>query len=34
MVVEQIQNGRHHTVWPNDVADTKPQYPAPSWASR
>jgi branched-chain amino acid transport system substrate-binding protein len=34
MVVEQIQNGKHHTVWPNDVADAKPQYPTPSWNAR
>ena len=34
MVVEQIQNGKHHTVWPNDVADAKPMYPTPSWSSR
>ena len=34
MVVEQIQDGKHHTVWPGDVADAKPQYPTPSWSSR
>jgi branched-chain amino acid transport system substrate-binding protein len=34
MVVEQIQNGKHHTVWPTDVADAKPAYPTPSWSSR
>jgi len=34
MVVEQIQNGKHHTVWPNDVADAKPQYPTPGWSAR
>src|SRR5205807_8535088 len=34
MVVEQIQSGRHHTVWPADVADAKPMYPTPSWSSR
>jgi branched-chain amino acid transport system substrate-binding protein len=34
MVVEQIQNGKHHTVWPNDVADAKPQYPTSSWSAR
>jgi branched-chain amino acid transport system substrate-binding protein len=34
MVVEQIQNGKHHTVWPTDVADAKPQYPTPAWSSR
>jgi branched-chain amino acid transport system substrate-binding protein len=34
MVVEQIQNGAHHTVFPADVADAKPQYPTPSWDTR
>jgi branched-chain amino acid transport system substrate-binding protein len=34
MVVEQIQSGKHHTVWPNDVADAKAAYPTPSWSSR
>lgn len=34
MVVEQIQSGKHHTVWPNDVADAKPAYPTPSWSAR
>jgi len=34
MVVEQVQDGKHHTVWPADVADAKPQYPTPSWSSR
>ena len=34
MVVEQIQNGVHHTVYPPDVADAKAQYPTPAWASR
>jgi len=34
MVVEQIQNGQHHTVWPNDVADAKPSYPTPTWDQR
>jgi branched-chain amino acid transport system substrate-binding protein len=34
MVVEQIQNGKHHTVWPNDVADARPAYPTPSWSAR
>src|SRR5215831_14550875 len=34
MVVEQIQDGKHHTVYPNDVADAKPQYPTPTWSSR
>ena len=34
MVVEQIQDGKHHTVYPNDVADAKPLYPTPPWSSR
>jgi len=34
MVVEQIQDGRHHTVWPKDVADTSAQYPTPGWSNR
>src|SRR6202521_2055448 len=34
MVVEQIQNGVHHTVFPTTVADAKPQYPTPSWDQR
>src|SRR6195256_4712559 len=34
MVVEQIQNGVHHTVFPDSVADAKPQYPTPSWDQR
>lgn len=34
MVVEQIQNGEHHTVYPPDVADKKPQYPTPPWDQR
>src|SRR5205807_9143071 len=34
MVVEQIQNGQHHTVFPNDVADVKPMYPTPAWDQR
>jgi branched-chain amino acid transport system substrate-binding protein len=34
MVVEQIQNGTHYTVYPPDVANGKPQYPTPSWSSR
>ena len=34
MVVEQIQSGKHHTVWPNDVADARPAYPTPSWSAR
>src|SRR5204862_4465071 len=34
MVVEQIQNGTHYTVFPLDVANGKPQYPTPPWSSR
>jgi len=34
MVVEQIQNGKHHTVWPNDGADARPMDPTPSWSTR
>jgi branched-chain amino acid transport system substrate-binding protein len=34
MVVEQIQSGVHHTVFPDTVADAKPQYPTPSWDQR
>jgi branched-chain amino acid transport system substrate-binding protein len=34
MVVEQIQSGKHHTVYPDTVADAKPQYPTPSWSQR
>ncbi len=34
MVVEQIQNGVHHTVFPANVADAQPMYPTPSWDQR
>src|ERR1700704_197211 len=34
MVVEQIQGGAHHTVYPPDVADTQPMYPTPAWDQR
>jgi branched-chain amino acid transport system substrate-binding protein len=34
MVVEQIQGGQHHTVFPPDVADTQPKYPTPTWDQR
>ena len=34
MVVEQIQNGAHHTVFPDNVADAKPKYPTPAWDQR
>jgi len=34
MVVEQIQNGVHYTVFPKDVANGTPQYPTPPWDQR
>src|SRR3989442_2083666 len=34
MVVEQIQGGEHHTVFPADVADKQPMYPTPAWDQR
>ena len=34
MVVEQIQNGGHYTVFPSSVANGTPQYPTPPWSSR
>jgi branched-chain amino acid transport system substrate-binding protein len=34
MVVEQIQNGAHHTVFPASVADAQPKYPTPAWDQR
>ncbi|HEX9364295.1 MAG TPA: amino acid ABC transporter substrate-binding protein [Candidatus Dormibacteraeota bacterium] len=34
MVVEQIQDGKHRTVYPGDIANAKPQYPTPSWSQR
>jgi branched-chain amino acid transport system substrate-binding protein len=34
MVVEQIQNGTHYTVFPASVANGKPSYPTPPWSSR
>lgn len=34
MVVQQIQNSRHHTVYPPEVADGRPAYPTPPWAER
>jgi hypothetical protein len=33
-VVEQIQDGKHHTVFPKEVADVPPQYPTPAWEAR
>jgi branched-chain amino acid transport system substrate-binding protein len=32
MLVEQIQNGKHETVWPPKFAAKKPVYPFPGWA--
>lgn len=34
MVVEQIQNGVHYTVFPSTVANGSPKYPTPDWSSR
>ena len=34
MVVEQIQDGVHYTVYPPDVANGQPKYPTPSWSQR
>ncbi len=34
MVVNQIQNGRLTTVWPQFTADGKPKYPTPPWGQR
>jgi ABC-type branched-chain amino acid transport systems, periplasmic component len=34
MVVEQIQSGAHHTVFPAAVADKTPLYPTPTWDKR
>ncbi len=34
MVVEQIQSGAHHTVFPATVADKAPIYPTPTWDQR
>jgi branched-chain amino acid transport system substrate-binding protein len=34
MVVEQIQDGVHHTVFPASVADAQPKYPTPNWDQR
>ena len=34
MVVEQIQNGKHMTIYPADIANAKIQYPAPPWSQR
>jgi branched-chain amino acid transport system substrate-binding protein len=34
MVIEQIQNGKHVTIYPPNVANAKIQYPALSWSQR
>jgi branched-chain amino acid transport system substrate-binding protein len=34
MVVQQIQQSRHHTVFPPKVADVQVQYPTPPWSQR
>jgi branched-chain amino acid transport system substrate-binding protein len=34
MVVEQIQSGAHHTVYPPEVADAQPKFPTPAWDQR
>src|ERR1700737_1388721 len=34
MVVEQIQSGTHYTIFPANVANGSPKYPAPPWSSR
>jgi branched-chain amino acid transport system substrate-binding protein len=34
MVVEQIQNGQHHTVFPETVRDVPAKYPTPAWDQR
>jgi branched-chain amino acid transport system substrate-binding protein len=31
MLVEQVQNGKHETVWPLDLAAKKPVWPFPGW---
>src|SRR2546428_3575381 len=33
-VVEQIQSGVHHTVFPSNIADAQPMYPTPNWDQR
>ena len=34
MVVEQIQNGKRFTIFPDDVANAKGQWPTPDWNKR
>jgi branched-chain amino acid transport system substrate-binding protein len=31
MLVEQVQDGKHYTVWPTEFASKKPLYPFPGW---
>jgi branched-chain amino acid transport system substrate-binding protein len=31
MLVEQVQNGKHETVWPQSLAARKPIWPFPGW---
>ena len=31
MLVEQVQNGKHVTVWPSELASGKPIWPFPGW---
>jgi branched-chain amino acid transport system substrate-binding protein len=31
LLVEQVQNGRHETVWPKNLAAKKPIWPFPGW---
>jgi branched-chain amino acid transport system substrate-binding protein len=31
MLVEQVQNGKHATVWPPELASAKPIWPFPGW---
>jgi branched-chain amino acid transport system substrate-binding protein len=31
MLVEQVQNGKHETVWPADLSAKKPIWPFPGW---
>jgi len=31
MLVEQVQNGKHETIWPPTDADAKPIWPFPGW---
>jgi branched-chain amino acid transport system substrate-binding protein len=31
MLVEQVQNGKHETVWPSELSAKKPIWPFPGW---